>query len=63
LISPEIGGRIDIGKPNEWILVPSFAIDYFVTSSSSSFSGTLVKINVRVGYSFEDDVFGKLFGK
>jgi len=52
-ISPGVGWRIDINEPNGWVIVPSLQINYFVPFSDvSDFSGTLIKINVRAGYSF-----------
>jgi len=51
-ISPGVGWRIDVGEPNGLVVVPSLQLDYFVASSVSDFSGNLLKICIRFGYSF-----------
>jgi hypothetical protein len=55
-VSPGVGWRIDIGQPNGWVFVPSLQFNYFISSSNNEdvagFSGSLFKINARIGYSF-----------
>jgi hypothetical protein len=52
MISGEVGWRIDIGKPNGWIFSPSLAYNQFIAGDTDDFSGSLPKINVRIGYAF-----------
>ena len=51
-ISPGVGWRIDIGESNGWVIVPSLQYNYFVAFSEVDFSGSLIKICFRMGYSF-----------
>lgn len=50
------GWRFDIGQPNGWVLVPSLQYNYFLSlakkDSIIDFGGSLIKLCVRMGYSF-----------
>jgi hypothetical protein len=55
-ISPKVGWKIDIGKPNGWVIIPSIAASFFVTGEGWPISlypvNFLPKIDISIGYSF-----------
>jgi hypothetical protein len=52
MLSPELGWKIDIGKPNGWVIIPSIAVSLFFTSKDWPIGNLLPKVDISIGYSF-----------
>lgn len=53
MVSPQIGWKIDIGGKGKWLVMPSAAYCYFFLNGASPDAvGAIIKMNVRLAYSF-----------
>jgi hypothetical protein len=52
MLSPELGWKIDIGKPNSWVIIPSIAVSLYFTGKDWPTGKFLPKADISIGYSF-----------